>query len=245
MMIRNLKVLLAAAMALAAFGALSATAHAAEEKFHCSVEPCTATLGPDETVPTSTAHHVFVVKGKTAGGTEASASFTCDQLTGEATSATKTATELTFTNLKYENSAGEQKCKLGAAEFVEVNFTSCDYNFKSLNGSTSTAQVHVLCGTAGDAIDIFIKGTLCLQVTPFTSTGLGYHDIGAGTKEVLTATANVTVPNAALDLKNVGNPNCTVLGMASTTGATYTTGNTLVKAETDSCAAVAAKVWFE
>ncbi len=61
----------------------------------------------------------------------------------------------------------------------------------------------------------------------------------------MTATANVAVPNAALDLKNVGNANCAALGLASTTGATFTTGNTLVKAETDACEVVAAKVWFE
>ena len=97
-----------------------------------------------------------------------------------------------------------------------------------------TAEIHVLCSTAGDAIDININSTLCLQITPFTSTGLGYHDSGInGAKKIVTATATVSIPNAVLDLKNVGNPNCAALGMASTTGATYTTGNTLGNAETD------------
>jgi hypothetical protein len=238
-MIRNLKVLLAAAMALAAFGAFSSTAHAAEE-FHCSVAPCTATLLPDETAPTTTAHHVFVVTG--ASG---SVSFTCDQLAGTATSSTATATELTFTNLTYENAAKEHKCKIGASETVKVDFTSCDYNFKALNGVTSTAQVHVLCSTPGDGIDIFIKGTLCLQITPFTSTGLGYHDANtaAPKKEIVTATANVTVPATALDLKNTTDANCSALNTIGALGvAHYTTGNTLVTAETH--AGVMANAWF-
>jgi hypothetical protein len=175
-----------------------------------------------------------------------SAAFTCNQLTGEATTSTKTATELTFTNLKYENSKTptEDKCKIGASETITINFTSCDYNFKSLNGSTSTAQVHVLCTTAGDGIDIIFNGTLCLQITPFTSTGIGYHDSGIGVKQIVTATANVTVPGAALDLKNIGNANCAALGMTSIHDATYTTGNTLITAETDP-GGVMAEAWFE
>ena len=232
-MIRNLKILMVVAIALAAFGTLSTSAHAAEEEFHCAFGSCIWTLAPDETAGTLTAHQVFVVKGKTAGGAEASASFTCNQLTGQATSGPN-ASELTFTNLKYENSAGEQKCKVGASETVSVNFTSCDYNFKSANGATSTAETHVRCTTAGDGIDININGTLCLQITPFTSTGLGYHDSGiGGAKKIVTATAKVAVPNSALVLKNVGNANCAAVNMTSTTGAEYTTGNTLLKAERD------------
>jgi hypothetical protein len=128
-MIRNLKILIATVTALAAFGALRATAHAAEE-FHCSVEPCRATPGPDEAAGTTTAHHVFVIKGTKADKvTEVAVTLICNQLTGEGTSATKTATDLGFTNLKYENSAGERKCEFGGSETVEVDFTSCYYTF--------------------------------------------------------------------------------------------------------------------
>jgi len=250
-MIRNLKVLIAAAMALMAFGALSATAHAAEEKFHCSAAPCRATLAPDETVGTTTAHHVFVVKGKTSGGAEASASFTCNQLGGTATSATTTATELTFQSLKYSNSAGEEKCKVGASETVKVDFNGCDYKFTSTNGSkavpTEQAQVHVACPKVAEvtqAIEITINGTACLKIGEFSAPGIGYHDSGiGGAKKIVTATANVVVPNSVLTLANIGNANCSAVGMASTTGATYTTGNTLVKAETEAGAALNA--WFE
>jgi len=237
-MIRNLKVLIAAAMALAAFGALSATAHAAEEKFHCSVEPCRATLAPDEAAGTTTAHHVFVLKGH-KNGQEASASFTCNQLTGEATTNTKTATELTFTNLAYKNSAGEVKCKIGASETMTINFTSCGYKFTSAGGSTSTAQIHLICTTAGDGIDISIAGVLCYKITPFTASGIGYHTVNL--PRVVTATANVTVPAALVDVPGAGNPVCPE---DVVTSAVYTTGNTLVKAESDP-GGVAAEAWFE
>jgi len=250
-MIRNLKVLIAAAMALAAFGALSATAHAAEELFHCSVNPCTLTLSPDEVAGTTTAHHVFVVKGKTKAGAEASVSFTCNQLAGQATvekepETAGTSKKATFTNLKYANSAGEKKCKIGAAETVEVDFTTCDYQFTSTGGSTDLGEVHVLCVNPGDGIDIKVNGTLCIKVTPFTAKGLGYHDVDpAGVKhEVLTATANVSIPPEAVMLENVENPNCAAVGLSSVLAATYTTGNTLVKAETDEPTPVPAKVWF-
>src|ERR1044071_4586469 len=84
-MIRNLKVLIAAALALAAFGALGAAGAQAAE-FHCSVEPCRYTLKPDGTG--KTAHHVFrIVKGETSGAV------ICTTLSGEATSAKKTTTE--------------------------------------------------------------------------------------------------------------------------------------------------------
>jgi hypothetical protein len=245
-MIRNLKILLAAAMALAAFGAFSASAHAAEEKFHCSVEPCTWTLQPDEAAGTTTAHHVFVVKGTTAAGAEASVSFTCNQLTGHATSAVKTPTELTFTNLTYTNSANVDKCKVGASETVTVDFNGCHYLFTSTGGATAAgSEVHVQC-PAGAAIVVTIKDTACLSVTPFTSPGIKYHDSGlGGAKHIGTATANVAVPKAAMHLTNVGDANCSAIGLSTLHGATYTTGNTLITGETEAVPPVMANVWFE
>jgi len=244
-MIRNLKVLIAAAMALMAFGALSATAHAAEEKFHCSVAPCRATLAPDETAGTTTAHHVFVVKGESNGGVKGSSvSFTCNQLSGEATSALATTTELTFTKLKYLNSAGEDKCKVGASETVTVDFTECDYKFTSTGGGTAEgSEVHVLC-PPGQAIHIKINGTSCITIDALTAKAIGYHDSNiGGAKKIVTATANVALPPAAVTLENIGNANCAAVGLKTVESATYTTGNTLVKAETE--AGVTANAWFE
>jgi heat shock protein HslJ len=96
-MIRNLKVLMVGAMALVVLGAVGVSgAQAAEPEFHCSVEPCRATLDPDGAVPSKTAHNVFIIdkEGKSGSGT-------CNQITGEATSATKTTKEGTVINIKY------------------------------------------------------------------------------------------------------------------------------------------------
>ena len=80
-MIRNLKVLLLAAMALTAFGALSAAgAQAAEEKFHCSVVECRVRVGPDGTGATT--HQVFIFSDTSSP--VRSFSTTCASITGEA-----------------------------------------------------------------------------------------------------------------------------------------------------------------
>ncbi len=245
-MIRNLKILTAAAMALAAFGALSATAHAADE-FHCSVAPCTLTLAPDGTPPTETAHQVLVVKGTTPIGAIASVSFTCDKLSGKATVNTQTATDVTFKNLKYTNAAGVDTCKIGASATLTVDFTSCTYTFQAAGGTMDAAQIHLLCSTPGDGIDINVKGTTCIKVTPFTATGVGYHDVDPENKkhEVLTVTTpNIELPPASVDLVNVGNASCAALGLSSVTTATYTTGNTLVTAETDEISPKQASAWY-
>ena len=77
-MIRNLRVLFAAALALTALGAITASAHAADE-FHCSVSICgiRGKLSTDGTG--AEAHHVFIVEN--AAKTE-SVSFTCESLRG-------------------------------------------------------------------------------------------------------------------------------------------------------------------
>jgi hypothetical protein len=243
-MIRNLKVLIAAAMALAAFGGFSASAHAAEELFHCSADPCTVTLLPDGEVGTTNAHQVLVLKGKTAGGAEASASFTCNRLDGSATFGGKTTKELTFTNLRLTNSLGEEKCKIGASETIKIDFNSCHYLFTSTGGATDKAEVHLLCTTVGDGIAFTINGTECLRFTPTTATGIGYSTVGTSPNRTVTATVNAAIPNAALDLKNVGTPNCAALGLASTTGATFTTGFTTVTGETDSATPIMEDAWF-
>jgi hypothetical protein len=243
-MIRNLKVLNAAAMALAAFGALSVSAHAADE-FHCSVEPCTLTLAPDEASGTTTAHQVLVITGETTSGVKgASASFTCNTLSGEATVATKTSTDVTFKNLHYHNSAGATLCKIGAAETIKIETTSCSYTFKAAGGTTDGAEFHLLCNP-GDGIDLYIGGTLCLVVTPFTATGIGYHDQDpANVKhEVLTTTvaaAGLQIPAAAMDLKNVGL--CPVLGLKAIEEAKFTTANTIITGETET--GIMANVWY-
>src|SRR3954454_24254174 len=113
-MSRNLKVLIAGAMALAALGAVSASGAQAAE-FHCSVSPCTLTPKAEGTEKNS--HHVFIVKQGAV-----SVSTTCKTITGDATYEGKTTSEITFTSIAYDN------CTV-AGEFSEVNMDGCDYLF--------------------------------------------------------------------------------------------------------------------
>jgi hypothetical protein len=128
--------------------------------------------------------------------------------------------------------------------------TGCDYNFKALNGNTSTAQVHLLCPTeAGVDIGITSAEVLhpCFKITPFTSTGIGYHDaeLPKGQKKnIVTATANVAVPAGVVMVEGAADAVCKAAtgNLATVTSATYTTGNTLVTGEKEG---VMAEAWFE
>jgi hypothetical protein len=249
-MIRNLKTLITAAMALAAFAAIGVSgAHAAEEKFHCSVEPCTLTLDKDGTG--TTAHHVFVVKGLSHSGM-GSVSLTCDELKGEATSKTKTFTEATFTKLEYLHTP--TKCTVAGQEIVTVDMNTCDYKFTSAGGGTANGSiVHVECTQVGDGIEITFEQVTCLLITPTTTLatatnpGVKYHDaVSGGVKHIITVTvSNIALPAAAVHIINTENAFCKAfVGLKTITGVTYTTGNTNITAETDP-GGVTADVWFE
>jgi len=235
-MIRNLKVLLLAAMALTAFGALNAAgAHAAEEKFHCSVEPCRVRVGPDGTG--ATAHHVFVVSD-TRGH---SLSFTCPNVTGEANSATKTTTELRLENIVYPTT-----CTVNGSGVVHVRMNGCTFLFRSTGGGTvAGAEVHVECpGVPHIEIEITNAGgaTLCtLLVTPQTlASGVKYHNIVGPPREL---TVEVNVPGIVVE-PTAGDTlaGCQIDPSEPWTGK-YTTGNTIATGETN--AGVMAEAWFE
>jgi len=213
-MIRNLNVLMAAAMALGSIGAIGvAGAHAAEEKFHCSVEPCRFTARSDGTG--KTAHQVFVVKG--ANNEEVS--FTCNGVTAEATSSTKTATALSFTNINY---GPETECSVNGTPGVSVTTTGCAYEFTSPGGATST-ELHIVC-TGSIRIGIF---RCTFRIGSQRLKGPKYHNIG---KEADTTT-EVTVENAitgiAVTQEGTGCKTTEPL-----TGS-FTTGNVIVTGETD------------
>jgi hypothetical protein len=238
-MIRNFKALITAGMALTALGAIGAvSAHAAEENFHCSIEPCTLTLKPDGA--TTTAHHVFVVKGESNAGVKGStASFTCNELSGESTQANKTFNEATFTNLKYNT------CKV-AGETVIADMNTCDYRFTSAGGAPGGAGsvVHLECTKAGDGIDLTINGTVCVKVTPLTATGLKFHEGDAHTEQMTAENNNIALPAGATHLQNIANANCKAVGLKTVEEAKYTTGHTLVTAEEDKVSGLMASCWY-
>jgi len=212
-MIRNLKVLIAAGMALAAFGVMGASASQAAE-FHCNTKPCTATLKPDGTG--KTAHHVFIVKKGAVSG-----SFTCNEISGEATLETETATTVEFNkNLKYSG------CSI-AGSTVEVHMNGCSYSF------TSHGAVTVIC-PPGKQIELTIGiPRRCTVDIPAQGplNGITYHNLGENT-ELTVSTLVQGISGTATDNEVEG---ClkTVGFSGSFTEAEYTTGNTIVTGETD------------
>ncbi len=243
-MIRYLKVLLGAALALSAFGVLSASAHAAEERFHCSVEPCTATLRQDGASGTKTAHQVFeVTDGKNA------VFFTCNKLTGEATSTTKTTNTLTFKNLEYNHNISGEKCDT-AGQNVNVTMSGCEYHVIGTPPVAGVGKAHltVKC-PAGKSIEVENESTKCIYTIGTTAndlTGLSLHNIGVkggGTTEV---TVEAFVPNIPVTVLGT-KAQCGVDPTAAITG-TYSTGNVIVTGETDpkdGSKPVMAEAWYE
>jgi hypothetical protein len=224
-MTRNLKVLMAAAFALAAFGVLSASAAQAAE-FHCATHPCRGTLKPDGAVGSKTAHHVFIINGDTSAGVPSSISSTCNEISGESTSETETTTSQKFENIKYTGCTF-----IGQPATVSMN--GCTYTF------TSAGQVTITCpGT--NKIEIKIEtGCTATIGSQGPLNGISYHTIGAGTTREITAEALVKGITATLD----GTPEkCG--GIATVTSAEYTTGNTIITGETDP-GGVHVATWYE
>ena len=227
-MIRNLKILMAAAMALAAFGAFSASgASAAGEQFHCNVAAgsfCKATVFADGTG--KTAHHVFIVKKG-----ESSGSVTCNGLTvGDATQG-PTAKELTLTGIDYNAAGG---CNLAGTE-AKIDMNGCDYLFTSEGG-----VVHVVC-PEGKVIEI-TAGACVVTVGSQTLTGITYTNINA--KKEVTVSTNVN------NIHGFAHAGCAgLLGFTGTfTEGSYPTGNTIVKGYKDGLAHTEANqvnIWWE
>jgi len=237
-MIRNLKVLLAAAIALTAFGALNATGAQAAEEFHCALTQCRLTLNPDGEVGSATAHQVFVVTDEKG----ATLSLTCKQLTGDARveSATKAVPEVTVTGLAYDG------CNVVGEPFA-VRMNECDYDFKAINGGTvNGAEVHIRC-PGSKHIELEITSTKCLlEVTPQTLVGIHYHNIPVGEKKEVTV--ETSVPNVSVEWIFGTKANCLGLevGAGKKLTAKFSTGNTIVTGEEDvESGGTMVNVWWE
>jgi hypothetical protein len=159
-------------------------------------------------------------------------SFTCNTVTAEATSATKTATALVFGNIVYGEGKAEN-CTVAGTPGVTVDMNGCTYEFKSAGGGAAPgAQIVIACPT-GKEIEITIPN--CTFTVPGqTVTGARYHNIGEEVKN----NTEVTVENNAI--KNIKTTvsaggtfaNCHV-EPSETLTAEYVTGNVIATGETD------------
>jgi hypothetical protein len=236
-MIRNLKVLVAAAMALAAFGVFSASGAQAAE-FHCSAEPCTGTLKPDEVKNTKTSHHVFIVEN--AAKTE-SASFTCGQLDG----ATTTGFAKTTSSIEVGGAVGAAnalvytECTVNGSIPVTVDMNGCKYNFTAsgtvtITGCTNVAKrIEITYSTASGSCVMSIG-----EQGPLST--IKYHNIGTTPKREVTVETNVTPIAVSV---TTGTTATCLINPAQTLTGTYTTGNTIVTGET--AAGAQLDTWWE
>jgi len=226
-MIRNLKVLLAAAMALAAIGAFSASVAQAKpstSKFHCHAEPCAITLAPDGAVPSATAHQVFVLKNSIGE----SVSITATQITGYATATTKTTDTLTVTNIEYHHVTAN-----GQPATVAMN--GCHYDFRA-TGTVTNGTVQIQC-PGENKIHITLPVTGCtVTVGPQGPlNGITYKNIGTTGKAPAEThvTVEAKVPGIAVTLDNAAGGKCLLDETKTPITSEYTTGNTLATGFTD------------
>ena len=231
-MIRNLKILVAAAMALGVLGAFSASGAQAAE-FHCSVEPCAGRLKPDETTGTKTAHHVFVVENLTT--TEA-VSFTCSSLSGKGTVAVKKTT----TEVEVGGAVGSasalvySECTINGSPGVTFDMNGCKYNFTvagnvSITGCTNAAkQIEVTIPEC--TFDIPEQGPL---------SGVTYHTIGTTPNREVTVSTNVH----NIKINATGSTSGCKINPSQTLTVTDTTANSIVTGETPF--GVMADAWWE
>jgi hypothetical protein len=206
-------------MALAASGALGVSGVQAAE-FHCSVEPCRVTLKPDGAVPSKTAHQVFILSSG-----ESAFSLTCEKVSGEATSLTKTTSELTLTNISYTCSNFTMK------------MNGCTYRI------TASGTTTIIC-PEGKSIELVIGNIFqeCIYTIPSQGPlgGLTYHDAEPKKKE------QITVENQLSEVKLVldgGQVKCG-LNPEKEPKLQVTTGNTILSSESDP-GGVIANLWWE
>jgi hypothetical protein len=213
-MIRNLKILIVAAMALVAFGAIGASGAQAAE-FHCSVEPCKVTVKPDGTPgPTGkTAHQVIVIKQGTN-----SFSTTCDSITGEGTAATKTFKQLRIGNIKGSN------CGFSGIP-ANLTMNGCEY---VINASGGGGTLTIAC-PAGKEIEAGLVGGGCIYNIPSQGplNEVKFHDAETGGVKKSEVTVELSVKNIAVTVNN----ECWEMKPGAAT-AEFTTGNTILTSET-------------
>ncbi len=228
-MTRNLKALVAAALAVTAFGAFgAASAQAVDGDFHCSVEPCRYTLKKDGTG--STAHHVFVIKN--SKGT--SVSLTCTERLGYATSISKTADQLTVTGIELKG------CNVQGAP-LNTRMNGCSYLFDSDGNGTATGATVLIECEASTSIEYEIPETGCIfTVAGQDLWGIGYHNIGSAPNREVTLTTKV--PNIQVGVKAVG-AGCFLDVSTPPLIAEISTGNSILAAETHATALMADGWW--
>ena len=202
-MIRNLK-FAAIAAAVAVMAALGVTSISGADTAEFHCSVEPCSITAKPDGTGTTAHHVIDLYGGGGG----SFSTTCSTVTGEATAKGKAFSEITVTNI-----VGSGCSVLGQS--AELKMNGCDYLLKSAGTLTISCPV-------GKEIEAGTKSA-CLYFIPAQGPlkGVSFHNVGVG---------EVTVEMAINEIMATAS-NCG--GISGTVNAQFTTGNTLLTAETD------------
>jgi hypothetical protein len=176
-MMRNLKVLGLALVAVFAMSAVAASMASAD----------TLKSEPSQTVTLKGSQEENDVFGITAGNTS------CKQVTYTATTPTPTSSVAATPAYPEKTTGGEQNCtSLGFPAKIELN--GCSYKFAI--GAATTGTLDVVCPVGKEITVVASSGgvTKCIIHVP-AQTALGtitYTNVGAGTTREVTVSAKIT-----------------------------------------------------
>jgi hypothetical protein len=222
-MIRILKLIAVAAMALVAVGA-TATSGAQAAEFHCSVEPCRFTVQPDETAGTKTAHHVLVLTNEIGH----SVSVTCTRITGHGTSPVKTTTTVTLTGIAYDG------CTF-VGQLTNIQMNGCVYEVNS------HGLVSVNC-PEGKKIEWEVPGCK-VTIGSQTVFGLSFHNIGTPGTVSTAVTVSASIKGIAAEMIGT-KAGCGGVDPTHKVTGEFTTGNTIVRTEADQLNPIQTEGWW-
>jgi len=222
-MIRNLKVLLLAALAVTAVGAISASsasAHKTAERFTNldTTSPTLLTTEIDGEAKSTTAHQVFDVPGN-GGITCNAADFKSTVEKGVSEPASLTFEEDEMFKSASEPGAGFTECKF-LGQTATVNMNTCTFVFKPHDVATSCeAGKEITFSAAGCTVNV-PGGQTFLEAVK-------YENFGAGAETLVTVEI-ATKTEIKGSASGVG-----CLKAGAFTEGQYTTGNITVKGWTD------------
>lgn len=229
-MTHRLKVLFLAVIAVGAVSAISASAAYAAPEFHSHLEKTTLTVQQDGpgTALDKTGHQVFDFGENGA--------FTCRTISADATTSTKTTTEITVTNIVY-----------GGCTFLgspsTINMNGCHFLLTSSGGGIKngmeTGQLHIQC-PVGSSITWGIATctvTMPAQTPHGPSNKLTFHNIGSTVDSTTEITVEPTVEGITGSAAGAG---CIKTGAFS---GQITTGNWRITGEVDGMATMTSVWW--
>ncbi len=195
---------------------LGSVTQASAKEFHCAAEACRFTMLPDGTG--KTAHHVIIIDNAVGE----SVSVTCSRLTGESVfSYNKTTSSILFGSLAYD------ECLVNGSSGVSVNMNGCLYEI------TALGRIELWACNAGKQMEIVLS-TGCVYKIPeqdFAAGSYAFHTIGTSPNQEITMEAFLGGIRNMVVTATGTKAQCLMDISHGPLNGTYTTGNTIFRAE--------------